>query len=1482
MKFKTFTIFIAVLLLSSSMAFGQGHFSLGSVSNEVSPGVLPVGEEITFTMHLTNDATANGGVTNGFSIASPDGAEWTSMTGDTIAGYGWDSWFDLIFSVLPINTDGVGADTMGFGGSRLFAGTGIPANFDGDVYTLTIGPIDASHGGKTIVLDSCAYSASGLWKWASPDEIPTWGGPYTFTVEGGNAAPVLDPIGAQSTDEGVELAFSVSASDGDGDPITLTTSTLPNGASFIDNGNGTGDFSWTPTSEQSGSYDITFTASDGTATDDEVVTITVNDVNLPPVLVDLTDQSVDEGQLLTIDVDATDPEGADLLYTVSPMPITFPNTSFNVATGEFTFTPDFTQSGVYEFIFSVSDGVHTVSDTINITVNNVNRAPNLNTITNQSVDEGVNLAFTISGTDPDGDALSYGAETLPSGASIDAAGNFSWTPTFDQADNYNVNFFVTDGLDSAFQLITITVNDVNRAPILAPIGAQFVTAGGTLNFDVTATDPDGTIPALTTSALPAGATFMDNGDGSGTFDWTTDIAASGSFDVTFTASDGDLTDEELVTITIGDAPKQLVATPDSIVVTYTEGDFGDTTVLHITELNDFNIAFSEVHMYDWGWMDLSGFAGGTTPDSVKVFTNPAGLAPGMYFDSVKFASPEATDTLTVLVYMYVEERPNTAPVLEVPTDSLFLTDECTPLDIAFLAADNEGDAISMMMDGLVANMTFTDNGDGSADFNFAPNFSQAGVYNLTLHVADFRDTSMYNFIVTVEECEPGTEGDTVTVHTVPAVPGAQVVVPVDFANLCMLWSYNVPLSFDSDYLTLDSISYADSRVELWSDLDSIDNVNGLLTLSRGWAEADRQSPGSGNMVNLHFSLEVGTPAGFYPLDITADPNYERDCGGGIENVRPFFIPGGIVVDTSGNYVCGYVVDPDGNPIPGAMVQLWDDFPSGASEMETMASGTGVFAFADFTTIPYDLYAYSPGYYPNSVENINFAQSGIMIELTPVQPIAAATNTWVDFYCGANTYRGYDLPIGAIVEAIDPDGVKCGEFMVTTAGEYGFMHVYGDDEFADGDQGAVAGDQLRFFVNGIEAMTSSTPIWTQDRDVHEVCLDVQDVTPHTCYLAAGWNLISWNVDTDNDDVEAVFGSIGDQLETVMGFEQGALTYDVNLPQFSDLWTVDHLSAYWVKVSDDVEFTVNGTPVPASSPIPVTAGWNLVSYLPETLLPTTDALQSISENLIVALGYDGAGLTYVPGQGEFNDLTEFNPCFGYWVKVSNDDVLIYPGDVPANATSRTTSGNIAAASASKVAPTTSWINLYAYKLTFDNQEVKAGSEINAYTTDGALVGSFMMKKDGQFGFMPVYGDDLRTTDIDGVKSGEQFTLTVDGVEAVETFTWTSSGEKIEIGNLSSKVINGLPTTYGLGQNYPNPFNPTTTISFDIPKAGAVKLEIFNMLGQLVATPYNGAAQVGTIEIEWDATDNGGNKVASGIYLYRLTADNFTETKKMTLLK
>ncbi len=106
------------------------------------------------------------------------------------------------------------------------------------------------------------------------------------------------------------------------------------------------------------------------------------------------------------------------------------------------------------------------------------------------------------------------------------------------------------------------------------------------------------------------------------------------------------------------------------------------------------------------------------------------------------------------------------------------------------------------------------------------------------------------------------------------------------------------------------------------------------------------------------------------------------------------------------------------------------------------------------------------------------------------------------------------------------------------------------------------------------------------------------------------------------------------------------------------------------------------------------------------------------------------------------------------------------------------------------------------------------------------------------------------------------------------------KVEV--FSDTVTTGVPGSnipgeFALMQNYPNPFNPSTKIKFDLPEGSDVKLRVYNVLGEEVATLINGILPAGQHEVKFDASN-----LASGIYIYRMRAGNFVQVKKMLLMK
>ena len=110
---------------------------------------------------------------------------------------------------------------------------------------------------------------------------------------------------------------------------------------------------------------------------------------------------------------------------------------------------------------------------------------------------------------------------------------------------------------------------------------------------------------------------------------------------------------------------------------------------------------------------------------------------------------------------------------------------------------------------------------------------------------------------------------------------------------------------------------------------------------------------------------------------------------------------------------------------------------------------------------------------------------------------------------------------------------------------------------------------------------------------------------------------------------------------------------------------------------------------------------------------------------------------------------------------------------------------------------------------------------------------------------------------------------------------------LSSLSSVYLentNSLPTNYELWQNYPNPFNPTTKISWQLPVSSHVTLKVYDLLGREVTTLVNEEKAPGEYSVEFRALPTGRQvqSLPSGVYFYKLQAGDYTETKKMILLK
>ena len=351
-----------------------------------------------------------------------------------------------------------------------------------------------------------------------------------------NQPPVLQPIGTKSVNEGQELAFTILATDVDGDALTYSASNLPVGATFDPT---TRQFSWVP--DYSGSsniriFSVTFSVTDGLAEDSEQVSINVNPVNRPPVLDPIGAQELVAGDNFNLIITASDPDGQPLTYSADNLPT---GAVFAPSTRSFSWIPGTQQVGIHQVTFVVSDGSLQDSEVVAFTVVRANEPPVLVSIGAQSVNENDLLHFSVTTTSPSENFV-FSVTGLPPGASFNAASQeFSWTPNFDQAGSFIVTFTVTDGTDSDSEVVTITVHNTNRPPVISGAPQPLANVGQSYLFAPTASDPDGDDLLYSISGLPFWASFNpQSGVLSGT-PVTQDVGISAN--IVITVSDGSLT-----------------------------------------------------------------------------------------------------------------------------------------------------------------------------------------------------------------------------------------------------------------------------------------------------------------------------------------------------------------------------------------------------------------------------------------------------------------------------------------------------------------------------------------------------------------------------------------------------------------------------------------------------------------------------------------------------------------------------------------------------------------------------------------------------------------------------------------------------------------------------------------------------------------------------------------------------------------------------
>jgi len=265
------------------------------------------------------------------------------------------------------------------------------------------------------------------------------------------------------------------------------------------------------------------------------------DTNNPPVITPTPDATITVGETFNYPVEATDPDGDDLTYSLITNPPT--NMAIGPTTGVISWTPSAT--GSFEVVVEVSDGKSSDNESFTVTVSPALIGPSNVDLTPLTATVGVEYIGTVTATPGDNTTLTFSLVGTPSGMEISTAGVITWTPTV--ARNQVITVVVTDGAGlSDSKSFTIVVSTANHPPIITTVLDVTLTAGETFTHPVEATDPDG--DNLTYSLTTSPTTNMSINENSGVITWTPTVV--GSFDVIVEVSDGELSDTQNFTIEV--------------------------------------------------------------------------------------------------------------------------------------------------------------------------------------------------------------------------------------------------------------------------------------------------------------------------------------------------------------------------------------------------------------------------------------------------------------------------------------------------------------------------------------------------------------------------------------------------------------------------------------------------------------------------------------------------------------------------------------------------------------------------------------------------------------------------------------------------------------------------------------------------------------------------------------------------------------------
>ncbi|MFH0766261.1 MAG: LamG-like jellyroll fold domain-containing protein [Calditrichota bacterium] len=407
------------------------------------------------------------------------------------------------------------------------------------------------------------------------------------------------------------------------------------------------------------------------------------------------------------------------------------------------------------------------------------------------------------------------------------------------------------------------------------------------------------------------------------------------------------------------------------------------------------------------------------------------------------------------------------------------------------------------------------------------------------------------------------------------------------------------------------------------------------------------------------------------------------------------------------------------------------------------------------------------------------------------------------------------------------------------------------------------------------------------------------------LTLGWNMISCNVEPPDLDIRVIFQPLVEEGSLAM-VKNGAGQFYRPEFDFNNIPGWRTVEGYQVRTTQAAALSLEGEVIRADAPIPLARGWQIAAYFPRVAVNAMVGFANIVEQLEIVK--DVRGQFYLPAW-DFSNMGDLREGQGYQLKMLEPAELVY--NIQQNNVNADVNVNVKlpASTSTLTSTSTSTSTLTSTSTSSENMSVLVLSdqqiegEVGVYTA-GRLVGqgrmsSYPRKEDGRpcpspngtgteacpplsCGGIAVWGDDPFTEAIEGARPGEALEIKLINRQdepflQFEILAGTNEYQTDSYAVFQITSSASPPVEFGLVDLSPNPFNSRLQVTFNLNRAGGVRLAAYDLTGRFAAEIYRGELNSGTNCIAWEA-----NTLASGLYIVRLECELQMDARKVLLLR